>query len=522
MFFSPDPPPPQGPAGSVDIVREAVVQPPGATLLAPELQSQLAAIRDLPSPPKLARDLIEIAEQPDVSLGAVSAIIEKDPALSARLLRVANSSLYSRQRRRDTVRQAILALGLNGTMTLALTFSLVGSVGREAKPRGGIDYQHFWQRSLMAGSAARALAEAACLSCGEQAFLAAILQDIGVVVLDLAVPEIYEDAPDLLDDHAGLIVHEQGCLATSHAEVGAWLLDRWRLAEPICEAVATSHGAGAIPDDDEFAGLARCVALSGDFADIWFMEEPHEAMRQLAVAAEHLLGIGPGELLDIFVQLREQLGETEAIFDMHILDGDEAQRIADKAGELLSSRDFLEGGSDAGARVCTLAELRARLGREFPAAQRNRWPLSVAAIQLAEPPLDAPVAPAAVERARMLLPDTAALGCLDDTRMLVVYAGSDAADAMTATRALLQALAQPAEAGAAALLTPARLRAGVATAGLDARYGDADNLVRAATAALHAAVRDDEAGAVHEAMGEEGVVALGASTIDDFMAAQAR
>ncbi|MEO0974561.1 MAG: HDOD domain-containing protein, partial [Pseudomonadota bacterium] len=66
-------------------------------MLAQELQTKLASIRDLPSPPKIAQELIEIAEQADVSLGAVSAVIEKDPALSARLLRVANSTLYSRQ-----------------------------------------------------------------------------------------------------------------------------------------------------------------------------------------------------------------------------------------------------------------------------------------------------------------------------------------------------------------------------------------------------------------------------------------
>lgn len=487
-------------------------------MLAPELQTKLAGVRDLPSPPKLAQELIEIAEQPDVSLGAVSAIIEKDPALSARLLKVANSSLYTRQRKRETVRQAILALGLNGTMTLALTFSLVGSIGRNGAETTGVDYQRFWRRSLMAGNAARALAEAACLTCLEQVFLAAILQDIGILVVDIAMPEFYQQAPDVLMDHPGLVVFERGELGATHAEVGAWLLDRWRLAEPLCEAVGTSHGAGAIPADYEFAGLARCVALSGDFADIWFMEEPHEAMRNLAEAAEHLLDIGPGELLDIFVQLRERLAETEAVFEMDILGDEEAERITAKAGELLSMQNF-ESAQDAGrARVHGLSDLKARLEREFPVARRGQWPLSVVALGVADA---APAGPAMVECVRELLPDTAALSCLDDARVLIMFSGVDAAESEAAVRELFDPLARPTAAGGCGLARE-RLRAGIATVQGAESYSSADNLVRAATAALHSAVREAGDAVTHHAGADGDVVDVGAASIDDFMAAQAR
>ncbi len=485
-------------------------------MLPSDLTSKLEGIRDLPSPPKLAKDLIELAEDPEVTLAAVGAVIEKDPALASKLLRVANSSLYCRGRSRETVRQAILALGLNGTLTLALSFSLVSSM-RDTQTTG-INLQRYWQRSLMAANSARALAEAAGLTCHEQVFLAAILQDIGVLVLDRAMPEVYQDAPDLLADHSGLIVHEQAQLNTNHAQVGEWLLDRWRLAEPICHAVGTSHGAGAIDPDYEYAGLARCVALSGDLADVWFLDEPHSAMSSLAVAAEQLLGIGTTKLLDIFVELRDQLPETESIFEMEILDPSDAERITSKADALLSAASH---GAERPVVVWTKAQMHARLEREFPIAKRERWPLSVATLRLAET-LDHQATLKAAERAQAELPDTAALAVIEDGRLLVVFSGASAEEAMRATRALFGPLSWGE--GAKPALDREDIRAGIATLGDGRAYESAANLMRAATAALHRAIRDPQQ-PMRQASDEDDVVALdGPSnpTIDEFMAARAR
>ncbi|MEO0424837.1 MAG: HDOD domain-containing protein [Pseudomonadota bacterium] len=484
-------------------------------MLPSDLTSKLEGVRDLPSPPKLAQELIELAEDPEVTLAAIGGVIEKDPALASKLLRVANSSLYSRGRARETVRQAILALGLNGTMTLALSFSLVSSI-RDTQTTG-INLKRYWRRSLMAANGARALAEAAGLTCYEQVFLASILQDIGVLVLDRAMPSLYDGAPDVLTDHAGLIVHEQGALNANHAQVGEWLLDRWRLAHPICHAVGTSHGAGAIDPEYEFAGLSRCVALSGDLADVWFLEEPHAAMSSLAIAAEQLLDIGTADLLDIFVELRDQLPETEAIFEMDILDPSEAERITAKAGELLSAN------SSAGERpalVWTANQMHERLAREFPVAKRERWPLSVATIFLGEG-VDGAATAVAAKRAQAELPDTAALAVMDDARLLAMFSGVPAGEAERATRALFGPLtwgetAEPA-------LDRNALRVGLATLGDERDYADAGNLVRAATAALHRAIRGPAGGVVQHAGDEDDVIALDAQnpTINDFMAARA-
>jgi HD-like signal output (HDOD) protein len=488
-------------------------------LLSNELRTSLEEVRDLPSPPKLAMELVEIAEQPDISLAAVAAVIDQDPALSAKLLRVANSPLYTRQRKRETLRQAILALGLNGTLTLSLSFSLVSGM-RDAEPESGVNYGAFWRRSLMAGTAARALADMARLDCGEQVFLAALLQDIGILALDRVNPQFYADAPDLLSDHRGLAAYEAQHLCSDHTEVGGWLLDRWHMSDPVCEAVRTSHNAGQIAPDYAMAGFSQCVALSGDFADVWFMDDPHQPMYDLAIAAEQLLGITPGDLLEVFSLLREQLADTEAVFEVSIADSEHVERITAQAKKLLSAQELVPPRAAAGTpeaagkAVRSLAELESLITTEFVVAQRRRWPLSVAAIRLAPGTVARSDAMAAAMRARAALSDTADIACLDDARLLVLFSGVDADTAETTSRALLTTLAEDAHGTA---FERDGILAGLATLDTETSYSSAENLIRSAYGALHAAIRDPAATAIVRATGEEEAIALG-TQLESFTA----
>ncbi|MFQ5488403.1 MAG: HDOD domain-containing protein, partial [Gammaproteobacteria bacterium] len=111
----------------------------------PALTKKLQLCTELPSPAGIAIRIIELCQDPDTSLGEVASVIGHDPAISAKLMRMANSPLYARQRKIENIRQAISLFGLNGTLTLALGFSVVDS----SRQQGGcLDHNHFWRRSL--------------------------------------------------------------------------------------------------------------------------------------------------------------------------------------------------------------------------------------------------------------------------------------------------------------------------------------------------------------------------------------
>jgi len=92
-------------------------------------ESKLRASANFPSPPAVAQQIIALARDPQADISQVAAAIGRDPAMAAKLLRVANSALYSRQRKSTNLRQALIALGLQGATTLALASPCSARIG---------------------------------------------------------------------------------------------------------------------------------------------------------------------------------------------------------------------------------------------------------------------------------------------------------------------------------------------------------------------------------------------------------
>ena len=141
------------------------------------LKVKLAINVNFPSPPAIAQQIIALAGEPDIDLTRVAAAVSKDPGLTAKLLRVANSPLYSKRRKSENLRQALVVLGLNAATTLALSFSLLGTYN--IAKGCGIDYARYCRRAILGALAARAFGVLKSAGAVDDIFLAALLQDIG-------------------------------------------------------------------------------------------------------------------------------------------------------------------------------------------------------------------------------------------------------------------------------------------------------------------------------------------------------
>jgi hypothetical protein len=119
----------------------------------PEIEAHLRMSVNFPSPPGVATHIIELAQDPDIEMGKVAKALSMDSALSTKILRIANSPLYAQRRKSENLRQALVVLGLNATLTLALSFSLVKSL-RGGKPNG-LNYGLYWRRASVHGQNAR-------------------------------------------------------------------------------------------------------------------------------------------------------------------------------------------------------------------------------------------------------------------------------------------------------------------------------------------------------------------------------
>lgn len=309
----------------------------------PDLDAHLRHFVNFPSPPGVATDILRLAGHPQTDMDCVAAAISRDPALSAKVLRIANSPLYAQLRKSNSLRQALVVLGLNATLTLALGFSLVKSL-RGEKPHG-VNHPHYWRRTLLAATAARALGEATGQTALEELFLCGLLQDLGMLALDRAVPELYTDSSELQRAHRELAAHEQARVGMDHAEVGGWLLQQWNLPKRLAEAVAESHRHDhrrALNATDTFN---RCVAFSGAVADLFLAPPDQRLYREVAQQTERVFGLEPQQFSAVMERVGAMVPETEALFETDLLtDAEQVVREAQAALRLRAGQTAGSGG----------------------------------------------------------------------------------------------------------------------------------------------------------------------------------
>lgn len=366
----------------------------------PEVEAHLRALVNFPSPPGVATHIIELARDPDIEMSKVAKALSMDSALSTKVLRIANSPLYAQRRKSENLRQALVVLGLNATLTLALSFSLVKSL--RAGKANGISYPLYWRRALLAATAARALADARHHKMAEEIFLAALLQDIGMLALDKAVPDLYRGGEELQRNHLALAELEKNRLQTDHAEIGGWLMRAWNLPERLHVAIGHSHRVGLGPTSDTAEIFDRCVSLSGLVADLFLLDAEHRQFAATALAAERSLQLDKMAFGQVLGTIGAMIPETEAIFETDLLAKQHPELILEQARDVLMLRSLHalreintlravaesstsraleleeETRRDALTGVYNRAYLDQVLTREFENATRHKWPLSIA------------------------------------------------------------------------------------------------------------------------------------------------
>jgi diguanylate cyclase (GGDEF)-like protein len=308
--------------------------------MTPELEKRLKRSKNLPSPPGVATRIIELANDPDTDIKTIADVVQLDPAIASKVLRIANSPMYAQQRKCANLRQALVVLGLNATLSLALSFSLIKKL--ESDKGMGLDYRRYWRRTLLAATASKAIGEMVGERDGEELFLAALLQDLGMVALDKADPQIYRDLDgERQSRHEAVIAFETEQLGSDHADVGGWLLRKWNLPERICTAVEYSHAPDQLPARSKYARFTRCVALSGLVADIFVCDKGNRPFQAVAKQAESLLSLDATRVGELLENISALLPGAAEVFETQFLaPGVCAENILEEGQEALMLRNL--------------------------------------------------------------------------------------------------------------------------------------------------------------------------------------
>lgn len=367
-----------------------------------DFDSLLRNATNLPSLPAVAMQVLELGEDPTSELMDIASAVTNDPALCVRLLRAANSPLYASRRQIDNLRQAISVLGLNTTITLALSFSL------EPPDNGGcVDKKTYWRRSLISAIAARVTAEQVTQEESGHFFLAALLQDIGMLVLEKTDPERYATIMLSSKSHEQYVRAEIQTFGFDHALVGSYLLKKWKIPESLWHAVRFSHNLNNADPNLQSSLLDRCVFFSGLMADFWLREgESYLTTEDLAILGKDSLGLSTDDVETILSKIVALLPEYESLFDLKLVNERDVTNFLNEAREILLLRNLkviqehnhykahneaLESRNrlleqqvytDPLTGLFNRKRLNEVLGQEFDAARHEGWPLSVSFIDI--------------------------------------------------------------------------------------------------------------------------------------------
>lgn len=199
-------------------------------------------VKGLPPYPGVVTQVEAEFSKPEPSLQRAAALIEQDPALSAGILRLANSALRRGRSEISSVSQATIRLGLRETRRVLLSAAFVQKWPRVP----GIDQQAFWRHALTVGMTATRLAahcsHAAPTGLEESCFAAGLLHDLGALVLAHTYPEPYSELlARVADSGTSLDALELAAWGIEHGEVGELLATQWQLPDPLRAVISCHH-----------------------------------------------------------------------------------------------------------------------------------------------------------------------------------------------------------------------------------------------------------------------------------------
>lgn len=242
--------------------------------------------------PSVYLKITETIKKPQSSAQEIADMIGKDTSLTARLLKLVNSSFYGYPAAIDSLPKAVSIVGTSQLSMLAFGIDLVDEF--KGIPRGHINMDSFWRHSLACGILARLLAASRNVQTTERLFMAGMLHDIGRLILYHYLPQ---EAAAILEEAAQkgelLYLAEEARLGRDHTDIGGQLLELWRLPKTLENAVRFHHRPSESPNGLEPAivhaadVIAKAMGI-GSSGDSFVPPLDHKAWQQVGVPANCL------------------------------------------------------------------------------------------------------------------------------------------------------------------------------------------------------------------------------------------
>ena len=269
-------------------------------------------VKSFPGMPTTAAKLLPLLREPDSSMARIEDLIKYDPGLTANLLKLTNSAYFGLPSRISSVRQAILLLGRKRLLQLVTTMCMSGLM-KKAVPGYDLPQGGLWRHSIAAAVAAERLVQSLSLTQADEVFTAALLHDIGKMVLGEYVREDLQSIEQMVAKGISFEVAEYMVLGTNHAEVGARILQGWSMPLELVHAVAWHHD----PDQCEDRCLLSDVVHVANVAvrGIDCGKRRSDPCADASSKAVDRLGLGPAGMAALAEQTLQEMGKLAEILN---------------------------------------------------------------------------------------------------------------------------------------------------------------------------------------------------------------
>jgi len=245
--------------------------------------SLLENLKELPTLPTVVAQLMMTLNEPTSSARDLERLISNDQAIAARLLKLANSAFYGLPGKVTSLGRAITLLGFNTVRSLVLT---IGVVDKFSGPSTGryFDRGEFWEHSLSVAMASRLLSAKDPKLSPEEAHIAGLLHDIGKIIMDFLMPDLFQKAMrEVNDNDMDSREAESRFVGLPHDEVGALVSDRWRFPEFLRDVARYHHR----PDEaTHYPDIVQLVALANTIVPVFKQQEKDKKDYELPVIPE--------------------------------------------------------------------------------------------------------------------------------------------------------------------------------------------------------------------------------------------
>jgi len=258
-----------------------------------DLKNITSRLKSFPSMPGAAVELLALIDDPQISVARIEKILRQDAGLTANLLKLANSAYFGIPSKVGSVRQAVLLLGLKRLIQMVIA-SCVSAIMDKPVPGYDLPPGELWRHSLAVTVAAEGLVKELNVDAAEEIFTAALLHDVGKLVLGEFVADDFNKIDNVLSPEVAFETAEDMVLGTNHADIGARILNQWSLPPGIVHAVRWHHDPDSADHSDLMLDIVHvanvlCLMIGIGVGRDGLQHQPSAAViDRLGLAPEHL------------------------------------------------------------------------------------------------------------------------------------------------------------------------------------------------------------------------------------------